>query len=68
MKTVPKAALFLVLVLQVVGTCALLAYAFWLLMLDQPNRGDGLLYLSLGILWFMLLSWRVRWLMRPKPA
>lgn len=65
-KRVPKAAVFLVLLAQVVGTLALVGYAFWALWAE--HRGDGLLYLSLGVLWFMLSSWRLRWLLNPKPA
>ncbi|MBI2077488.1 MAG: hypothetical protein HYT80_03830 [Euryarchaeota archaeon] len=64
--TPSKAAAIVLLVLQVVGTGAMLVYGTWELW--NERRGDGLLYLSLSVLWFMLLSWRLRWLLNPKPA
>ncbi|HLE47708.1 MAG TPA: hypothetical protein VI818_05370 [Candidatus Thermoplasmatota archaeon] len=64
-KAAPRAAVFLLLLFQVVGTIALVSYGWWKLW--EEDRGDGLLYLSLGVLWFMLTSWRLRWLLHPKP-
>lgn len=56
----------LILVVQVVGTIGFTSYALWKFF--QEERGDALLYLSIAIAWYLLLGWRLRWLLHPKPA
>lgn len=55
-----------ILVVQVVGTVGFTSYALWKFF--EEERGDALLYLSIAIVWYLLLGWRLRWLLHPKPS